>query len=266
MFGARTNFEGGPSALASALVGRTPAYGFHLTENRRGNLLIEVQCEPAEISDWGAIAALSGGFATGYETVPIFVCDTARPSDNMLKQLGVALASFGGHAMFHIVGVTPEASSLEVACQGVMPTERHVISRKDLDAVYSRQSLHQPDVDLVVFAAPQLSLDEVEEIVARLDNRRVHENTRLIMAIDLLVKAKADQTGLTRRVLALGAEFSTGTCFYPEAPLMRDGAGWHSVVTNSAKLVNTLASAGYETALRRMDDCLEAAVSGRLKA
>ena len=266
MFGARTNFEGGPSALASALIGRTPSYGLHLPENRRGNLLIEIDCDPTEIADWGAIAALSGEFATGYETVPVFTCNTAEPSFSMVKQLGVALASYGGHAMFHLVGVTPEASSLEVACQGNLPAEKHVITRKDLDAVFSRQSLSQPDVDLVVFAAPQLGLVEVEEIVERLDNRRVHDNTRLVMAVDLHVKAQADEAGVTDRVLALGAEFSTGTCFYPEAPLMREGAGWRSVVTNSAKLVNTLASAGYETALRRLDDCLDAAVSGRLKA
>ena len=266
MFGARTNFEGGPSALASALVGRTPSYGLHLTENRRGNLLIELQCDPAEIADWGAIALLSGTIATGYETVPVFIGNTAKPTVNMIKQLGVALASFGGHAMFHLVGVTPEASTLQTACQEVLPTERHVISQEDLDAVLNRQSLSHPDVDLVVFAAPQLSLEEVEEIVAHLDGRRVHENTRLLMAVDLDVKAQVDKAGLTDRVMALGAEFSTGTCFYPEAPLMRDGAGWRSVVTNSAKLVNTLASAGYETALRRLDDCLNAAVSGRLTA
>ena len=266
MFGARTNFEGGPSALASALIGRTPAYGLHLTENRRGNLLIEIQCDPREIADWGAIAALSGDFARGYDTVPIFTCDSAQPTTNMVKQLGVALASFGGHAMFHLVGVTPEAPSLEAACQGILPIQRHVISQKDLDAAFARKTLSQPDVDLVVFAAPQLSFDEVEEVVARLNNRRVHENARLVMAVDLHVKAVADQTGLTKRVLKLGAEFSSGTCFYPEAPLMREGTGWRSVVTNSAKLVNTLASAGYETALRRLDGCLSAAVTGKLNA
>ena len=266
MFGARTNFEGGPSALASALIGRTPAYGLHLTENRRGNLLIEIQCDPLEIADWGAIAALSGDFARGYDTVPVFTCDWAQPTANMVKQLGVALASFGGHAMFHLVGVTPEAPSLEVACQDILPTQRHVISQKDLDTAFARKTLSQPDVDLVVFAAPQLSIDEVEEIVARLGNRRVHENTRLVMAVDLHVKAVADQTGLTERVLKVGAEFSSGTCFYPEAPLLRKGTGWRSVVTNSAKLVNTLASAGYETALRRLDDCLAASVTGKLNA
>lgn len=264
IFGARTNFEGGPSALASALVGRTPAYGLHLTENRRGNLRVEIACDPAEIADWGAIAAISGEIATGYETIPVFHGDFPAPTFDMIKQLGVALASYGGHAMFHLVGVTPEAASLEEACQGEVPTERHVISQEDLERAFCRQSLSGPDVDLVVFSAPQLSLEEVANIIARLGGRRVHGNTRLMMAVDLHVKAQADRMQLTQKAHALGAEFSTGTCFYPEAPLMRDGAGWRRVVTNSAKLVNTLASAGYETALRRLDDCLASAVTGRL--
>ena len=266
IFGARTNFEGGPSALASALVGCTPAYGLHLPENRRGNLLIKIQCDPREVADWGAIAAWSGQIATGYETVPVFFGDFAAPTFNMVKQLGVALASYGGHAMFHLVGATPEALTLEMACGGTLPGEMHCMTPADLGAMFERQTLSDPDVDLVVFAAPQLSLEEILEVVERLGDRRVHENTRLIMGVDLQVKAQADNAGLTERVIACGAEFSTGTCFYPEAPLMRDGFGWRSVVTNSAKLVNTLASAGYETALRRIDDCLNAAVTGRLPA
>jgi predicted aconitase len=99
-FGARSNFEGGPSALASALSGCTPAYGMHLDENRHGNLVIEIDCNPTEAADWGAIAAWSGRIATGYETVPVFVGDFAQPTFAMLKQLGVALASFGGTRCF----------------------------------------------------------------------------------------------------------------------------------------------------------------------
>ena len=117
---------------------------------------------------------------------------------------------------------------------------------------------------MVVFAAPQLSIDEVIEIVARLDGRPVHGNTKLILAVDPQVKAQADSAGITDTVARLGAEFTTGTCFYAEAPLMREATGWRTVVTNSAKLVNTLASAGYETALRRLGPCLDAATTGRL--
>ena len=264
IFGARSNFEGGPSALASALLGFTPAYGMHLDENRRGNLVIEIACEPGEIADWGAIAAWSGKIATGYDTVPVFYGDFARPSFAMLKQLGVALASYGGHAMFHVVGVTPEAPTLEAACGGTVPAARHTMMRTDLEAIFNASTLDEDPVDLVVFAAPQLAIDEVVDIMRRLGDRKINPNTELIMAVDPQVKLQADNAGITERLTKAGGEFSTGTCFYMEAPLMREATGWRTVVSNSAKLVNTLAPSGYECALRRIDDCIEAAVSGRL--
>ncbi len=264
LFGARTNFEGGPSALASALTGCTPAYGMHRPENRRANLKIKIECEPEEIADWGAIAAWAGGLATGYETVPVFYGSFAPPSFNMLKQLGVALASYGGHAMFHVAGATPEAPSLETACGGAGPMEENIIEKADLEAVFERNTPSSSDVDLVVFAAPQLSVDEVAGIETALGGRSVHGNVKLIIAVDPQVKSQADNAGLTERLEAQGAEFSTGTCFYSEAPLFREATGWRTVVTNSAKLTNTLASAGYETALRRMAICAEAATTGVL--
>lgn len=264
IFGARTNFEGGPSALASALTGFTPAYGMHLDENRHGNLVVKIDCDPKEIADWGAIAAWAGQLATGYETVPVFYGDFAPPTLNMLKQLGVALASYGSHAMFHVVGATPEAPSLEAACGGQIPAEEHVCTKGDLEAVFNRSTLDHAAVDLVVFAAPQLSIDEVAEILDRLNGRRVNDNTKMILCVDTQVKAQADNAGITDTLSGLGAEFSTGTCFYQEAPLMRDKTGWRTVVTNSAKLVNALSSAGYRSAFRRLDVCLNAATTGRL--
>ena len=264
LFGARSNFEGGPSALASALIGATPAYGLHLQGQRRANLVLRIDCEPREIADWGAVAAWAGGIALGYDTVPVIYGEFAPPSFNMLKQLGVALASHGGHAMFHLVGATPEAASLEAACAGRVSEPDAVMGAADLAAVYARHSLHGDDVDVVVFAAPQLAIDEVASVIDGLGERRVHTNTRLILAVDPQVCAQAENAGLRARAEALGAEFTRGTCFYPEAPLLQKACGWRSLVTNSAKLVNTLAASGIEVALRRLDACLDAATTGRL--
>ena len=264
IFGARTNFEGGPSALACALLGMAPAYGMHLQVNRHANLIIQIDCQPDEIADWGAIAALSGQIETGYETVPVFYGNFKPPTFNMLKQLGVALASYGGHAMFHLVGVTPEAPSIEVACGGKQPRQEHILTRSDLNRVYANQNIENNAVDLVVFAAPQLSIDEVKQIADGLSGRKVHDNTKLIIAVDPQVKQQADNAGLSKQLNALGAEFTKGTCFYPEAPLIRQVTGWRTLVTNSSKLVNTLSSAGYSCAIQRLNRCLDAAVTGRL--
>lgn len=266
LFGARTNFEGGPSALASALTGCTPAYGMHLDAHRRATLVIRLECTPREIADWGAVARWAGQIATGYGTVPAFHGDFDPPDFDMLKQLGVALASYGGHAMFHVVGSTPEAATLDMAVGGRAGVEEHVMTAADLEAVYTGTALPGDTVDLVVFAAPQLSIDEVRGIARRLDGRRVHDGTKLIIGIDPQVRMRADAEGVSKALLAAGAEFSTGTCFYPEAPWLTEGTAWGTMVTNSAKLVNTVASVGITGALRRLDACIDAAVTGRLAA
>ena len=264
LFGARSNFEGGPSALASALTGLTPLYGMHATEQRRGNLHVRIECEPTETSDWGAIAALSGEIKSGYKTVPVLSGSFPKPTFDMLKHLGVALASFGGHAMFHVVGATPEAPTLDTAFGTAQAGQEYVLTQEDLDGVYQRWSLPNPSVDVVVFAAPQLSIAEVRTIAMELADRRVHGSVKMILAVDPQVKAQADLAGLTPCLEEKGAEFTTGTCFYPEAPLLRQAMGWNNLVTTSAKLVNTLASAGYHTSLRRLNDCVTAAIRGRL--
>lgn len=266
LFGARTNFEGGPSALASALTGFTPAYGLHLDANRRGNLVVRLDCKPAEIADWGAIARWCGQLATGYETVPVLHGAFDPPDFDMLKQLGVALASYGGHAMFHVVGMTPEAATMDQALGGHTGIEEHVMTQADLEDVYASTRLPSDHVDLVVFAAPQLSIDELRQIAHLLDGRRVHDGTRVVIGIDPQVRMRADAEGVSKTLLAAGAEYSTGTCFYPEAPWLTENNNWRTLVTNSAKLVNTVASVGLDGALCRLDACIDAAVSGKLAA
>jgi hypothetical protein len=166
--------------------------------------------------------------------------------------------------MFHLVGVTPEAPTLEAASGGAEITDRHTMTRADLDEILRGGDLEGRDIDLVVFAAPQLAIDEIIEIHGRLDGRRVHENTRLIIALDPQVRLQADNAGLTPELAKAGVELSTGTCFYAEAPLMRAKTGWQTLVTNSAKLVNTLRPSGFDCSLRRIDACIDAALTGRL--
>ena len=121
-------------------------------------------------------------------------------------------------------------------------------------------------MDLVVFAAPQLAVDEILEVQRRLAGRKVHENTKMIIALDPQTRLQVDKAGVSAELTALGVEFTTGTCFYAEAPLMQATADWQSLVTNSAKLVNTLRASGLACALRRIGACIESAVSGKLRS
>ena len=129
VFGARSNFESGPAALAAALTGRTPEYGFHLPENRRGSFTVELRAELNDLADWGAVGKRVGESHQNYSAVPVFHGYRRTPMADELKHLGAALASYGSMAMFHFVGVTPEAPSIEIAMGGRVSHEK-LLDRK----------------------------------------------------------------------------------------------------------------------------------------
>src|SRR5262245_42279027 len=110
--GARSNFEGGPSALAAGLTGRTPRYGFHLPETRSGTLYVQVEFTPESLNEWGALGGEIGRIAGNYWNVPVIEGIEGAPGSDQLKHFGAAMASFGSVALFHLVGLTPEASRL----------------------------------------------------------------------------------------------------------------------------------------------------------
>src|SRR5580704_4894341 len=105
--GARSNFEGGPSALSAGLTGRTPRYGYHLAERRRATLVVNVGFTPRELNDWGALGGIIGRLAGDYWQVPAIAGIGRIPSSDEIKHFGAALASYGSVALFHMVGITP---------------------------------------------------------------------------------------------------------------------------------------------------------------
>jgi predicted aconitase len=160
VFGARSNFESGPAALAAALTGRTPEYGFHLDAHRRGTFTVELTAALGDLADWGAVGKLVGEGHQNYYAVPVFHGFRGTPKSDELKHLGAALASYGSMGMFHFVGATPEAPSVEAALGGRTPAESMSIGDADLQQVYDGYDLGDGDARLVVFSGPQQSLLE----------------------------------------------------------------------------------------------------------
>src|SRR6185295_7564940 len=134
--GARSNFEGGPSALAAGITGRTPRYGFHLPEGRRATLRISAEFTPETLNDWGALGGVIGRIAGNYWAVPVIEGIRGTPRSDQLKHFGAAMASFGSIALFHIVGITPEAARLADVADPDLPSHR--IADADIEAL--RQS------------------------------------------------------------------------------------------------------------------------------
>ena len=263
--GARSNFEGGPASYAAALTGRVPAYGMHLPACRRGTHLVEVRDQPRGVSDWGALGVLVGRRLTNYWLVPVFTGLEVEPDADGLKQLGATLASYGSLAMFHIVGMTPEARTLEDAFGGRAPRGRIVVEPGDLERAYRSFVPEQAEVDLVVSGTPHLSLFEVRRLAGLLQGKTIHPKTMLLLTTNAEVKAMADRFGYTQGIEAAGGRIVVGVCYYIMTP--REMARRHSlrtIVTDSAKLANIIAAYGYNPIFRPTAECVEAAVSGRI--
>ena len=259
--GARSNFEGGPSALAAGVTGRTPRYGFHLPENRRATLHVRASFTPESLNDWGALGACVGRIAGNYWAVPVVEGLDGSPRSDQLKHFGAAMASFGSTALFHVVGITPEATTLDDVAPSGLP--RFEVSRADIDAL---QASYRKDdrVDVVVFSAPQLSLYELRDLAALCDGRRFVKP--LLAVTSPQVKPDADRMGYSATIEAAGGTVLAGMCFYQSyAREIAEAKGWKRLATNSAKIVNILGGYGYQPMLASMEACVEAAVTGKLK-
>ncbi|MGA7262106.1 MAG: aconitase X catalytic domain-containing protein [Stellaceae bacterium] len=260
VLGARSNFEGGPSALAAGLTGRTPRYGYHLDECRCATKRFRLATTPRDLSEWGALGGIVGEACGSYWEVPVIEGIETVPGSDALKHFGTALASFGSVALFHMPGITAE----EVVFAG-SPPPAVIIARDGIEVFLTRYAAPEDKLDVVVFGAPQLSLFEIEAVARALDRRRVHQGTTVLVATSPEIKHAADRMGLTSRIEAAGAVVAQGICFYQSyAREMAEANGWTRLMTNSAKLVNIIGGYGYRPTLASLERCIDSAVAGRV--
>jgi len=266
VMGAHSNFEGGPSALAAGLTGRTPRYGYHLPRHRRGTRHFALKQRPRDLADWGALGGIVGRIANSYWEVPVISGLDAAPTSDELKHLGTAMASFGSVALFHVPGITPEAQTVADAFHGAAAPPPVTIGADDFAAFYKDYAQPGEKVDVVVFGAPQLSIVEMQQLAGLLDGRTVHDGTTLLVTTSPEVKHSADRMGLTGKIEAAGGIVASGICFYQSyAREMAEANGWHRLLTNSAKLVNIIGGYGYRPSLGTTEQCVDSAVAGRMR-
>ncbi len=267
VFGARSNFESGPAALAAAITGRTPEYGFHLDQHRQGSFTVELRATLGDLADWGAVGKLVGESNQSYFSVPVFHGFRGTPTADELKHLGAALASYGSMGMFHFVGVTPEAASIEQALGGRAPAERMVITDAEIERAYAGYRLGDGDARLVVFSGPQQSLFEMKQLAALFDGRRVKAGSHCFVTTNGAVLAQSRALGYAGVLEQAGATILEGVCFYILQNLtpMRVANGWRNLVSNSAKIVNIIGAHRFNAILRRTRDCVDIACTGILK-
>jgi len=226
VLGARTNREGGPSALAAALTGRTPDYGLHRDEARRPGLTVRVEAALAGTRDFGALGVAVGRAVEARPGKPIpYLRGIPAASVDQLKSFCASIATYGGLAMFHMEDITPE-SGLYPA-----PEETLVVTQRDLDEAIRSLGLAPAGepADFVSLGCPHLSLAEVQRVAELLDGKRVRKTFWITTSRP--VKRMADQMGYTAVIEAAGAVFAVDTCCVV-APIR---GRFKVLVTDSAK-------------------------------
>jgi len=257
VLGARTNREGGPSALAAALTGRTAAYGLHLDENRRARYMVDVRCPLRSGADFGALGYLVGKMVRN--AVPYFRLSTLPsppPLTLPLKTLGAAMAASGAVALYHVEGVTPEAQRGEM----LAPDAERVII-EDLSPAYAALNAPVEQIDLVSIGCPHASLDEIAEVARAVDDRRLRAALWITTARQ--IKDRAAEAGYVATIEAAGGRVVADTCLVV-APM--DALGFRTLATNSAKMAfYTPSHSGLQVRFGPLEQCLDAALTGRWK-
>jgi phosphomecalonate degydratase large subunit len=204
VLGARTNREGGPSALAAALTGRTPEYGMHILENRTPSIEFHVQPSLNGTRDFGALGKVIGENIEASKAIP-YISGISSASLENLKSFCASLATYGGVALFHMAGITPEAGRYS------LPGAAITITKTQLEE--SAQSLNDAgseQVDFISLGCPHLSLPEIAHLASLLQGNKVKKE--FWVTTSRPIKHIADRLGYTHTIEEAGAKFATDTC------------------------------------------------------
>jgi predicted aconitase len=248
VIGARTNREGGPSALAAALVGKTPLYGYHMDENRRPTHIIAVDAD-LNGADYGALGFLAGRIVK--DGVPLFRL-RARPEQDELKALGAAMAASGSVALYYVEGITPDPPELPgkggVELEKI--GERIVLERKDIGEIYEK--FPAGDAEIVALGCPHCSRAELERIAGLLEGRKARRELWVCTAR----RTAEECPDLVARIERSGAKVICDTCMVVSPASER----FRKMLVNSGKALAYIPGlCGVEAGFASTEDCIRVA-------
>lgn len=251
VIGARSNREGGPSAIAAAMVGKTPSYGLHLDENRVPQLHVKVEANIKSLSDWGALGYVVGKLSEGKV---MYISGLHSTSTDNLKSFGASTITYGSPPLYHMAGVTPEASLHKP------PKKKVQVTEKDMKDAYKALNDEATEVDFVSLGCPHASIREISEIADFLKGKKVGKGVELWIATARPTKQIADERGYSKIIEDAGGKFATDTCMVV-APIK---GRFKTLATTSAK------ACFYARGKNKMnvhigdfEKCLNTAVSGK---
>lgn len=262
VFGARGNSDGVEAAVCAAITGRTPKWGMHVRENRYADCRVRINCDVESVFEWDVVGFTIGRLLPKH-VVPVVTGDFRRPEINRMRQFCSSISVPSATELCHMVGITPEAQTLEMA---VGPKKiLHEIEITQADCDKSLEMICDPGegpVDYVSIGCPHLALDELKDVAAYLRGKRVRDGVELQVWTDYAIKAMAEVNGYAQAIEDAGAYLLTGSC----PVVMREESHGHAraMAMNGVKqafsIKNQTDAPVYYGDMYR---CIDAAVSGR---
>jgi len=250
VIGAKTNREGGPSALAAAFVGKTPCYGLHLDENRVPDIHVQVNARLAKFSDWGAL-----GYSIGKKAenkIP-YITGIKDAEVDELKSFCASVVTYGSKPLFYMQGITPGAENHQP------PRDVVTIEDDDIKEAYASINDEVTDIDFVCVGCPHCSIKEIAEIAELLQDKKIAANTEFWVATSRSAKQIADKRGYTEVIESAGGKFACDTCM-AVAPLK---GRFKALATTSAKGCYYSRQNSMKTKMGSLEECISAAVTGK---
>ncbi|TXT56752.1 MAG: hypothetical protein BAJATHORv1_20345 [Candidatus Thorarchaeota archaeon] len=247
VIGARTNREGGPSALAAALTGRTAEYGLHLEENRDAEVKYVVEAELRNTDDFGLLGYVIGNRTR--KSIP-YISGVLKASTNELKSFCASVATYGGVALFHMEKVTPNVTTI--------PETTETITQEDLEHAREKLDDEKADIDFISVGCPHASIDEIRHIASLLDGKQVADGKTVWITTAKPTKDLAIKMGYYDQIEKAGAFLVSDACC-AVAPLKGRFTG---LMTDSAKACfYARGKNDFKTEIRTVEECIREAVS-----
>ena len=205
VIGAKTNREGGPSALASALTGKTPLYGYHLDENRHGHVLVNVKAQINGTDEFGVLGKIIGDKLGELGKKIPYITGISSATVEELKSFCASVATYGGTALFHMEGITPESNKYPIPNDIVFD-----ITPVELEKTRAELIDRDIEIDFVSLGCPHASLHEIAQISKLLEGKKVKKEFWITTARP--TKKLADETGYSKIIEDAGAKFAADTC------------------------------------------------------
>jgi predicted aconitase len=250
VIGAKTNREGGPSALAAAFVGKTPCYGLHLDENRAPDIHVQVNAKMTKLSDWGALGYSIGKKATN--KIP-YITGLQDAEVDELKSFCASVVTYGSKPIFYMKGITPGSEKYRP------PRDSVAVEEMDIKEAYENINDDVSEIELVCVGCPHCSIKEIAEIAKLLKGKKVSSSTEFWVATSRFAKQLADRRGYSEVIERAGGKFACDTCM-AVAPLK---GRFKSVATTSAKGCYYSRHNQMLTKMGSLKECVDAAVTGK---